>query len=77
MEQQEFLRQAMKTLGLTRKAFAKRLGCAQRSLDKWLLPDQSSDHNSMNETIWVLVREILSHEKLKDEFQTYIKNNKI
>lgn len=72
--QQEFLRSAMVTLGkliredgksLTREEFAKRLGCASRTLDKWLLPSGSNDHRKMEETIWTLVREILAHEKLK------------
>ena len=64
--QQEFLRAAMAELGgLTREAFSKRLGCAQRTLDKWLLPSDSNDHRVMDETIWTLVREILAHEKLK------------
>ena len=54
--QQEFLREAMLNLGgLTRKDFAARLGCAQRTLDKWFLPP----------TVCVLVREILAHEQLK------------
>ncbi|HJV75079.1 MAG TPA: hypothetical protein VJ654_12715 [Noviherbaspirillum sp.] len=65
MTQQEFLQSAMRDLGMTREAFAERLGCAQRTLDKWLLPDSSNDHRGMNETVWNLVREILAHEKLK------------
>jgi len=64
--QQEFLRSAMAELGgLTREAFSKRLGCAQRTLDKWLLPNESGDHRQMDEVIWNLVREILAHERLK------------
>ena len=64
--QQEFLREAMAALGgLTRKDFSIRLGCAQRTLDKWLLPSTSKDYRNMDETVWVLVREILAHEKLK------------
>ncbi len=64
--QQEFLREAMLKLGgLTRKDFAARLGCAQRTLDKWLLPPTSNDFRNMDETVWVLVREILAHEQLK------------
>lgn len=64
--QQDFLRDAMAALGsLTRKEFSVRLGCAQRTLDKWLLPSTSKDFRTMEETVWVLVREILAHEKLK------------
>lgn len=73
MQQQEFLRESMKELGLTRKEFSKRLGCAQRTLDKWLLPSDSNDHNSMNETLWVLIREIREHEKLKVNHNNLIK----
>lgn len=65
MNQQEFLQAAMRELGMTREVFAERLGCAQRTLDKWLLPDSSNDHRAMNETVWNLIREILAHEKLK------------
>jgi len=64
--QQEFLRDAMVVLGnITREAFAKRLGCSQRTLDKWLLPNDSNDHREMDGVVWSLVREILAHEKLK------------
>lgn len=63
--QQEFLRSAMTELNMTRDAFCERLGCARRTLDKWLLPASSNDFRNMDETIWTLVREILAHEKLK------------
>ena len=63
--QQDFLRGAMLELGMTRDAFCARLGCARRTLDKWLLPADSKDNRQMDETIWNLVREILAHEKLK------------
>lgn len=59
--------------GLTREAFSSRLGCAQRTLDKWLLPNESKDHRDMDETIWNLVREILAHEKLKAAHQLIAK----
>lgn len=65
MTQQEFLRSAMAELDMTRDMFCVRLGCARRTLDKWLLPATSKDSREMEETIWVLVREILAHESLK------------
>jgi len=68
MTQQEFLQAAMAALGMTREEFATRLGCAKRTLDKWLLPDTSNDYRAMNETIWNLIREILQHEKLKNKY---------
>ncbi|HJV50111.1 MAG TPA: hypothetical protein VJ652_01540 [Noviherbaspirillum sp.] len=55
----------MAELAMTREAFSGRLGCAKRTLDKWLLPETSNDYREMDETIWNLVREILAHEKLK------------
>jgi transcriptional regulator with XRE-family HTH domain len=69
MNQQEFLRHAMAELGLTREAFAARLGSAKRTLDKWLLPETSNDYREMDEAIWNLVREILAHEKLKTKHE--------
>lgn len=65
MTQNEFLQSAMAELCFTRDAFAKRLGCARRTLDKWLLPEASNDHRPMPETVWNLIREILAHESLK------------
>ncbi len=41
------LRTAMKHLGLTRDAFADRLGVARRALDSWLLPATSREHRRM------------------------------
>jgi DNA-binding transcriptional regulator YiaG len=64
--QQEFLREAMAQLGMKRAAFCARLGCAERTLDKWLLPSTSKDFRNMNEMAWTLLREILAHEKLKE-----------
>ena len=63
--QQPFLRSAMAELNMTRNSFSERLGCARRTLDKWLLPSSSKDFRNMDEIVWVLVREILAHEKLK------------
>ena len=63
--QQEFLRGAMGELGMTRDAFAERLACPRRTLDKWLLPSESKDHRPMDETMWQFVREVLEHERLK------------
>jgi hypothetical protein len=65
MTQPDFLREAMATLNMTRDQFCERLGCAQRTLDKWLLPSDSNDFRTMGETIWVLVREVIEHERLK------------
>lgn len=63
--QQEFLRGAMAELDMTRAAFAVRIGCPGRTLDKWLLPATSKDCRPMPENLWILVREVLAHEALK------------
>lgn len=63
--QQEFLRKAMRELVMTRDAFAVRLACPRRTLDKWLLPSESKDHRAMDEAMWKFVREVLEHERLK------------
>jgi hypothetical protein len=65
MTQIEFLQFAMGDLEMTRDEFTARLGCARRTLDKWLLPETSKDHRAMPEVVWTLVREILANEKLK------------
>ncbi len=63
--QQEFLQAAMTELGLTRDAFALRLACPKRTLDNWLSPASSTDHRTMDESMWKFVREVLNHERLK------------
>lgn len=63
--QQEFLRLAMSTLGMTRAQFADRIGCPVATMNKWLLPVDSNQGRVMSEAIWVLVREVLAHEGLK------------
>lgn len=57
--QQDFLRDAMERLGMTRQQFADRIGGSKRALDNWLLPSDSSGFRSMPDPIWTLVREIL------------------
>ncbi len=68
--QQDFLREAMSELGLTREAFAQRLACSKRTLDKWLLPSTSNDHRQMDDAMWKFVREVLEHERLKASLAT-------
>jgi predicted transcriptional regulator len=57
--QQDFLREAMKTLGLTRTAFAARISVPEKTLNKWLSPVDTSDYRNMPEVVWAYVREIL------------------
>jgi aspartate carbamoyltransferase catalytic subunit len=61
--QQDFLRDAMQSLNMTRQNFADRIGARKRALDNWLLPSNSNGFRSMPDTIWILVREILLAKK--------------
>ena len=64
MSQQEFLRDAMKQLGMTRQQFADRLGLTSvYRLNNWLLPSESSGFRELDPVIWQFVREILVAEK--------------
>jgi aspartate carbamoyltransferase catalytic subunit len=60
--QQEFLRNAMTKLGMTRDEFADRIGTNRRRLDNWLLPSDSNGFREMDEMAWKFIREILQHE---------------
>jgi hypothetical protein len=66
-DQIDFLQRAMAELFMTRDQFAQRLGCARRTLDKWLLPETSTDHRKMPDTVKNFVIEIQNHEKLKEK----------
>jgi aspartate carbamoyltransferase catalytic subunit len=59
VSQQEFLRDAMERLGMTRQQFADRLHTKKRRLDDWLLPSDSKGFRELDSTIWQFVREIL------------------
>ena len=62
LTQQEFLRNAMRRLDMTRDAFTARIGTKRRSLDKWLLPSESNDFREMPDVVWKFVKEILEAE---------------
>ncbi len=59
--QQDFLRDAMHRLNLTRDRFADRLGIRRRALDTWLLPSDSSESRAMPDMVEKFVLEILRH----------------
>lgn len=61
--QQEFLRDAMRRLGMSRNQFAERIGASRRALDKWLLPDDSKDFRPLDNIARKFVEEILKHEE--------------
>jgi len=57
--QQELLREAMSSLKMTRTEFAARICVPVRTLDKWLLPDESPDARPMPDMGKAYVSEIL------------------
>ena len=57
--QQVYLRDAMRTLNMTRESFSQRIGCTKRALDTWLLPDESSEFRAMPEMARRFIAEIL------------------
>ncbi|SIO72766.1 hypothetical protein SAMN05444172_9249 [Burkholderia sp. GAS332] len=59
VSQQEFLRDAIHRLGLTRAGFAKRISVPEKTLDKWLAPAETTDFRNMPEVVWAYIREIL------------------
>jgi hypothetical protein len=65
LNQQDFLREAATSLGLTQKGLSQRMGAPWATFEKWLLPKESPNSREMPQIAWTLVREILAHEKLK------------
>jgi len=61
IRQQDFLRDAMSALDMTRDQFADRIGTSRRRLDNWLLPSDSKGFREMDEMAWKFIREILSN----------------
>ncbi|MFG5777102.1 aspartate carbamoyltransferase [Comamonas sp. J-3] len=67
--QQDFLRDAMRRLNLTRDAFAERLGVRRRTLDTWLLPEASGEARAMPDMAQKFVSEILLREAAGNDTQ--------
>jgi len=57
--QQDFLRDAMQSLDLTRFGFAKRISVPEKTLNKWMSPSDTTDFRSMPDVVWAYIREIL------------------
>jgi hypothetical protein len=72
LPQQDFLRNAMLELGLTREAFAKRIGAPRETFKKWLLPSEAGGNREMPSIAWSLVREVIEHERLKRRYEELI-----
>lgn len=61
--QQDFLRDAMQSLSMTRKQLAARLNTSERRLNNWLLPTTSTGYRELDPTIWQFIREIVAAHK--------------
>jgi DNA-binding transcriptional regulator YiaG len=61
LSQQDFLREAMRLLGMTRDEFAERIATKRKTLDNWLLPPSESARG-MPDMAWKFIREILEKE---------------
>ncbi len=61
----------MRQSGQTRAQLAENIGVAKRTLDKWLLPDISSDYRGMPETAWLLLANQYSLRKSADLTMPY------
>lgn len=59
MSQQEFLRDAMRQLDMTRPQFAERIGTKARTLDNWLLPSRSNEFRAMPDMVGSLFEKYL------------------
>jgi len=60
IQQQSFLRDAMRRLNMTREVFSARIGVSRRALDTWLLPLESQEYRRMPEIVERFVSEILA-----------------
>ena len=65
LTQQEFLRNTMASLDMTREAFAARIAASPRRLANWLLPTGSQGFRELDAVIWRLLREIVAAERKK------------
>ena len=59
IQQQSFLRDAMRRLNMTREVLSSRIGVSRRALDTWLLPDESQEFRRMPDIVERFVSEIL------------------
>jgi aspartate carbamoyltransferase catalytic subunit len=62
LTQQEFLRDAMHCLGMTRDEFSQRIAVKRKTLDNWLLPPSESARG-MPDMAWKFIQEILDKEE--------------
>ena len=61
ISQQDFLRDAMQRLGMTREQFCKRISVPPKTFNKWMAPTGANDYRNMPEMAWSYIRDILSN----------------
>lgn len=71
--QQEVLQEAMAELGMTRPAFAARIGAPWETFRKWILPPDAGGVREMPSIAWAMIGEVLEHERLKKKYEKVVK----
>ncbi|HSY28461.1 MAG TPA: aspartate carbamoyltransferase [Burkholderiaceae bacterium] len=66
--QQTLLRDAMQSLSMTRDVFAERLAIKRRTLDTWLLPDNSNEFRAMPGVVEKFIQEILQQDNQNQKY---------
>lgn len=59
VSQAVFLREAMRALGMTRRALANRLGVSEKSVDNWMLTPGTAGYRRMPLVVWKFVAEVV------------------
>lgn len=70
MKQQDFLRDAMNKLGMTRDEMCRRLSVPRKTFDKWMAPEGTKDYRNMPEIVWSYVRDVLKWEASNNNCNT-------
>ena len=66
--QQTLLRDAMQSLNMTRDVFAERLAIKRRTLDTWLLPENSNEFRAMPSVVEKFIQEILQQDARNQKY---------
>lgn len=62
--QQEYLRDVVRRLGMTRAQFAERISTPIKTVDKWMLPADSTSAAVMANNLWRFVSEVVEREAI-------------
>ena len=73
--QQTLLRDAMQSLNMTRDVFAERLAIKRRTLDTWLLPDNSNEFRAMPGVVEKFIQEILQQDSQNQKYTQSVQDN--